>query len=1064
MRFILFSVCLAVLSHTQLGYAFTDGDFVNFGRYYLAQKNLPTALSMFSYSSNAEGKTLKVLTSLALLQRDSGTVTFLNNLYVDSPANIWDARDVGYSPNPSQPNPFRAQSNANINQISGILKDSHLPVYLQAETDLAAFTSDTLLVHLGRSETGYPDISLDRGDILMIRALLACGRGATYLINSQNSNILINEFVSLTEEPGPVTIEKFLAKFVDAGKLANPSDLPFARQEFKNSITHYKEASEWIRTKRTSNAVRLFNLPGSFGVNRGEVYTAGLADESAFRAKLDEYALLLDGSRLLTGLDNKPIETLNAKPFFDGLVNLRSILPSFRKNKIRQGDVTDAFAKAGGIYPGNTIARTESWLLQETRSCPVDPYAFGLFVPPRLSVTTPTGNSVPEGYKPPDAFMALGYSWGYYEDDGLGLFWINPQTGDFSKLNSQPLEFGNSYFSGESFVSGTSLYFTTNDWSAWPNKVYLNELSLSNNSLTRTIELSELLPAGYVDKIFNGVSDFIIIYRLVSDWRYHLYKVNKTSLMTQELNGVANELPNSFIRNSCALDPTRECIWLAGYDWRIGDYKYSKFRISTGELVQTVPLPQYPSFQSVVATENNFIVLKQASWPAMSLATISYSSGQETVLKEDLFPGRRYDWNSELTLDATGENVLLGSFDSNWNNQMMHLFSGSNGQLLQSYPIGQLGKELYAMSITPISGSVAYANRTGDVSELISVSFSLNGTASNGLDYIYPTTTTSFLPGNTQQPISFGLVNDNVVEFDETVVLTGTPNLESDSTFQPFTLTIQDDDGSGVGIVATDNVGKEGRMNPDPFGFRFGVYDPIRFEVRRTGSTASAISVKVSRDALLSSASTDDYEITGFDVDGQSVRIPEGSSSAEIVVSPKYDISYPEGSESVTLKISPDSAYTLMEYSSATGSIVDSSPYEWWSYQMGVLISNQSPALDTDKDGMANLLEMALGRDPNLPDSPDAIREGVDSEGYLTLAYKRWIGGTTSSDGSYTQYGVTYRPQASSTLELASWSSTYIQVRSITDTGDGMEEVVVRDTQSKSLPRRFLRLLVVSAQ
>jgi hypothetical protein len=448
----------------------------------------------------------------------------------------------------------------------------------------------------------------------------------------------------------------------------------------------------------------------------------------------------------------------------------------------------------------------------------------------------------------------------------------------------------------------------------------------------------------------------------------------------------------------------------------------------------------------------------------MSLVTISYSNGQETVLKEDLFPGRQYDWNSGLTLDATGENVLLCSFDSNWNNQIIQLFSGSNGQLLQSYPIGQLGKDLYATSITPISGAVSYANRTGDVSEPISVSFSLNGTASNGLDYTFPTTPVSFQPGNTQQPIPFGLVNDNVVEFDEAFVLTGTPNPESDSTFQPFTLTIQDDDGSGVGIVATDYVGKEGRMNPDPFGFRFGVYDPIRFEVRRTGSTASAISVKVSRDALLSSASTDDYEITGFDVDGQSVRIPEGSSSAEIVVSPKYDISYPEGTESVTLKISPDSAYTLMEYSSATGSIVDSSPYEWWSYQMGVLISNQSPALDTDKDGMANLLEMALGRDPNLPDSPDAIREGVDSEGYLTLAYKRWIGGTTSSDGSYTQYGVTYRPQASSTLELASWSSTYIQVRSITDTGDGMQEVVVRDTQSKSQSRRFLRLQVVSAQ
>ena len=1032
------------------------------GRYYLAQKNLTYANSMFAQGSDAEAKTLKALTSIALLQRDTGTVTFLNNLYVNTPANIWDARDVGYSPNPSQPNPFRAQNNANANQISSILKNSHLPVYLQAETDLSTFTSDSLLVPLGRSETGYPDISLDRGDILMIRALLACGRGVAYLINSQNSNILINEFVSLTEEPGPVTIEKFLAKFVDAGKLANPSDLPLARQEFKNSITRYKEASEWIRTQRPNNTVRLFNLPGSFGVNPGEVYTAALADEVKFRAKLDEYALLLDGSSLVTGFDNKPIDTLNAKPFFDGLVNLRSILPSFRKNKVRQGEVTDGFAKAGGVYPGNTVARTEGWLLQETRDCPVDPFAFGLFVPPNLSIATATGNSVAEGYKPPEAFLALGYSWGYFDDNGLGLFWINPQTGDFSKLSNQPLEFGNGYFNGNSFVSGSSMYFTTNDWSTWPSKVYLNELSLSTNSLTRTIPLSDLLPAGYVQQILNGVSDFIIISQSTEDWRYHVYKINKTSLATQKLDlGISL---TSILQSTWTLDPTRECIWLAGFDNGAGGYKYFQFRISNGELLQAIPLAQYPTFQSVVAAENKFIAIKQASWPTMSLVAISYSTGQETVLKDNLFPGRQYDWNSGLTLDSNRENVFSSSFDSNWNNQMIQFFSGNNGQLLNSYPIGQSGKELYARSITPISGVVSYANRTGDVSEPISVSYSLNGTASNGLDYTFPTTPVSFQPGNTQQPIPFGLVNDNVVEFDETVVLTGTPNPESDSTFQSFTLTIQDDDGSGVGIVATDNVGKEGRMNPDPFGFRFGIYDPIRFEVRRTGSTASAISVKVSRDALLSSASTDDYEITGFDVDGQSVRIPAGSSSAEIVVSPKYDLSYPEGTESVTLKISPDTAYTMMEYNSATGSIVDSSPYEWWSYQMGLLVSNQSPSLDTDKDGMANLLEMALGRDPNLPDSPDAVKEGVDSEGYLTLTYKRWSGGITSSDGSYNMYGVTYRPQASSSLELANWSSSSIVVQSITDTGDGMEEIVVRDTQSKGLPRSFLRLQVVSAQ
>jgi hypothetical protein len=1060
MRFVLLSVFVAVLGQAPLGYSLTDEQYKLSGRSYLGAKDLPNALAMFSTASDAEGKTLKALTSLALLQRDSGTVTFLNNVYFDSPANIWDARDIGYQRSVDRPNPFRAQNNANINQISGILKNSHLPIYLQAETDLAAFNSDTLLVPLGRSETGYPDISLDRGDILMIRALLACGRGVAYLINSQNSNILINDYISLEEESGPVTIEKFLAKFPDAAKLATPSDLPLARQEFKNSITLYNQASEWVRTKRALNAVRLFNLPGSFGVNPGEIYTAGLADEAAFRAKLDEYALLLDGSRLLTGFDNKPIETLDAKPFFDGLVNLRSILPSFRKNKIRQGEVTDAFAKAGGIYLGNTIARTESWLLQETRNCPIDPFAFGLFVPPSLSISTATGNSISEGYKAPDAFLALGYSWGYYDDDGLGLFWISPRTGGFSKLNSQPV-ISDSLFMQQTWVSGSYIYIKSNDFSTWPERVTLSELSQVDGHLIRTIVLSDIITFSNNYQLIEGGSDFLVILNSNIDRNWHIYRLNKSTLALQEVNlGITRLTYISW--DSATLDQSKECIWLAGGNENTAGTCYFKFRISDGELLQTIPNINLSNLHSVVAGKNGIIAVK-VNWPTCSLISISYETGIESVLNPDLFSGRTImSWTSKLILDSSGDNVFLSSLDWNWENPIVHKFSTLDGQTVAITVIQQAGIQSYFWMIAPTSGSNLFFGRTGDVSEPISVSFMLNGTANNGLDFTFPTTTASFLPGNTWQPIPFGLVNDNVVEFDETVVLTGTPNPDSDSTVQASTLTILDDDGSGVGIVATDNVGKEGRMNPDPLGFRFGIYDPIRFEVRRTGSTASAISVKVSRDTLLSSASPDDYEITGFDVDGQSIRIPVGSSSAEIIVSPKYDMNYPEGTESLTLNIPPDPAYTLMEYNSATGSIADSSPYEWWSYQMGVLISNQAPSLDTDNDGMPNLLEMALGRDPNLPDSPNAIKEGIDSEGYLTLTYKRWTGGTTSADNSYAQYGVTYRPQASSTLELADWSSSSIQVLSTTDTGDGMEEVVVRDTQSKSLPRRFLRLQVVS--
>jgi hypothetical protein len=300
--------------------------------------------------------------------------------------------------------------------------------------------------------------------------------------------------------------------------------------------------------------------------------------------------------------------------------------------------------------------------------------------------------------------------------------------------------------------------------------------------------LSDLLPNGYIQKILDGISDFIIILYSYSDWGLRVYKVNKTSLATQEVV-LENSLDN-YVWNSWTLDHTRECFWLARYDSAAGGYIYVKHSISTGSLLHTISLGHYPNFERVVAAKNNFIVLKNY-WPSMSLVAISYSTGEETVLNTDLLPGRLplYDPGSKLILDSTGENVLLSSLGWNLKDPMLHVFSGNNGHLIQSFPIGQPGKDFYlnSMTISPIPGFIACANRTGDVSEPISASFSLNGTASNGLDYTFPTTPVSFLPGNTQQPLPFGLVNDNVVEFDETVVLRGTPNPDSDSSVQAFT-------------------------------------------------------------------------------------------------------------------------------------------------------------------------------------------------------------------------------------------------------------------------------------
>ena len=848
--------------------------YVLVGRYYLAQSNLPYANIAFSAASGSEGKTLKALSALALLQHNPNTIGFLNKLYYDSPVNVWQTRTTGYKTNLSRPVPYRTQTGLGGAQALSILKDIYFPALVQAETDLASFVEDGLLVPLGRSETGYPDINLDRGDVLMIRSLLACGRFLIQAANSQNLNGLVNDYILLEEEPGPVTIENILSRFPDIAKLANPSDLPSARVEAKKAIALYKQASEWIRTARPLGQVRMFNLPGSFGVTTSGLYNASLVDEAKFRAKLDEYAALMDGPVDITGFDQENIGLFNGKPLLDGLVNLRSKTPAFRKNKVRQGTITDA--TFGGIYPTNTVARSEAYLWRQTLECPKNPYTFGLFVPPVISVGGL--GSISEGYEAPKLPLAWGDNWSGQTNIPLGL-------------------------------------------------------------------------------------------------------TNVTAIAAGAYHSLALKSDGTVVG------------WGANWNGQIN---------IPGDLTNVI---------AIAAGNSHSIALK--------------SDG--TVV------GWGANWSGQLDFPTNLRGVTAIS-SGTWADHNLAL----------------------------VQGTFLTLQRSGDPSEDIPVTLTLGGTAQLGLDYANPVASYTLPSGSTETGLNpYTLVNDSTPEFDETSVIYGTPAAETEASFTPFTLTIVDDDGSGVGIFATDNQGREGRMNPDPFGFKFGVYDPIRFEVRRTGSTASALSVKVSRDLLLSSATPDDYQITGFDVDGQTVRIPAGRSSAELVVSPRYDIEYPEGAEILVMKVLTDPGYALTPNGTAEAHILDSSPYEWWTYQMGLLVANHPPVIDFDGDGMPNLLEMALGKDPKLFDSADCIQQGRDAEGYLTITFKRWSGGVSNSDGSYVQHGVTYKPQATSSLENpSSWGSSSMELHSINDTEDGMELVTYRDTLSKTQNSRFVRVIV----
>ncbi|MCW1886049.1 fibronectin type III domain-containing protein [Luteolibacter flavescens] len=107
------------------------------------------------------------------------------------------------------------------------------------------------------------------------------------------------------------------------------------------------------------------------------------------------------------------------------------------------------------------------------------------------------------------------------------------------------------------------------------------------------------------------------------------------------------------------------------------------------------------------------------------------------------------------------------------------------------------------------------------------------------------------------------------------------------------------------------------------------------------------------------------------------------------------------------------------------------------------------PDADPDHDGMSNLLEYALGFDPNASDAHLMPKANINGP-YLSITYKR----------RHNVTGVIY--QAAATGDLADWHPEQTVEKSVSaPDADGMETVVVEDLYPKgNFPKRFLRVSV----
>lgn len=230
---------------------------------------------------------------------------------------------------------------------------------------------------------------------------------------------------------------------------------------------------------------------------------------------------------------------------------------------------------------------------------------------------------------------------------------------------------------------------------------------------------------------------------------------------------------------------------------------------------------------------------------------------------------------------------------------------------------------------------------------------------------------------------------------------------------------------------------------------------PGLFTVTRTGPATSPLLVPLTWGGTAVSG-------THYTAPPATLLIAAGSASATVAVAPISDSS-PQGDRTVTLSLASDYSLSAGSPSSATVTIQDK-PYDAWRFAYFASAQLADPLVsgetaDPDGDGLANLLEYALGADPLAPDAaarqPSASLAG---DGRLTLTYFQPSG----------RADLTYAVEWTDDLAVGSWQSGASAVTEIarvaTAAGGGDaagEWVTVRaNAMPSASARQFLRLRV----
>lgn len=332
----------------------TCSTLISDGRTFLTTSNLVAANARFAAAvalcpDDPTANALYAATRLAVLPNTPAISNFLTRVGVPLAGRSiynWTAE-----PPRDTNGVLLAPAGVNANEFAAVLRTNLLPTIQAAEANLAKITQTNFLLSLTKNETKIADVTLDYGDVQLLRAMLRAWEYWSYTVYSWNLNVQLSSLRALYDSD-ILSIQRVLQDNPALLTFNTTNDLLAARQAFTNGVARYLEASSIIR-----------NRPGN--VNRLFMYDFTRAnEEERFRNSLADLRASLQNPVVLTIDTNY---TIHLARHFEGLTSPRSVLPSFSGDIMLTGTLPDP--TFGGLVPsGLTQSAAEDALSEFVKS------------------------------------------------------------------------------------------------------------------------------------------------------------------------------------------------------------------------------------------------------------------------------------------------------------------------------------------------------------------------------------------------------------------------------------------------------------------------------------------------------------------------------------------------------------------------------------------------------------------------------------------------------------------------------------------------------------------------